>query len=132
MRKEGGWHGSRQHARLQVAEVGHACMPLCAEEGSRESCDSHCRKLTASWVREAKASNPNIETCQFYEGLEAAGAEGVMDPGVCVPSPALFAMHACVTSAGHAPALGSPRAYACPCARAAHKQGEHCSRWCLC
>ena len=58
----------------------HACMH--AEEGSRESCDSHCRKLTASWVREAKASNPNIETCQYYEGLDAAGAEGVMDPGV--------------------------------------------------
>ena len=32
-------------------------------------------------------NNPNIETCDFYEGLDAAGAEGVMDPGVCVPSP---------------------------------------------
>ena len=53
-----------------------------AEEGSRESCDSQCRKLTASWVREAKANNPDIETCQFYEGLEAVGAEGVMDAGV--------------------------------------------------
>lgn len=56
------------------------------DEGSRESCDSQCRKLTASWVREAKVNNPNIETCDFYEGLDAAGAEGVMDPGVCVPS----------------------------------------------
>lgn len=53
-----------------------------AEEGSRESCDSQCRKLTASWVREAKANSPDIETCQFYEGLESAGAEGVMDAGV--------------------------------------------------
>ncbi|CAK0735965.1 hypothetical protein CVIRNUC_000669 [Coccomyxa viridis] len=56
--------------------------PRVAEEGSRESCDSQCRKLTASWVREAKANNPDIETCQFYEGLEAVGAEGVMDAGV--------------------------------------------------
>lgn len=70
-----------------IITLGHAG----AEEGSRESCDSHCRKLTASWVREAKVNNPGIETCAFYEGLEAAGAEGVMDPGVCVPS------HACLS-----------------------------------
>ncbi|KAK9916757.1 hypothetical protein WJX75_006598 [Coccomyxa subellipsoidea] len=56
--------------------------PRVAEEGSRESCDSQCRKLTASWVREAHVTNPDIETCTFYEGLEAAGAEGVMEPGV--------------------------------------------------
>ena len=75
MRSEPGFEGTLEMS----SEI---CDCTAAEEGSRESCDSQCRKLTASWVREAKANNPDIETCQFYEGLESAGAEGVMDAGV--------------------------------------------------
>lgn len=66
--------------------------PRVAEEGSRESVDTQCAKLTAPWVR-AKASSVlanglDIEDgdipqlCDFYEGLEAAGPDGRLDPGV--------------------------------------------------
>jgi len=54
----------------------------CADEGSRESVDAKCKQLTASWVREKHVSNPEIEVCDFYETLEAAGADAVLEPGV--------------------------------------------------
>lgn len=53
-----------------------------ADEGTRESVDARCRKLTASWVREAAASDPGIETCSFFEGYERAGGEALMEAGV--------------------------------------------------
>lgn len=74
-------------------------MLLCtnAEEGSRESVDAGCMKLTAPWVRdrasqqekEQAASSDievsDIELCSFYEGLDSAGAEGRLEAGVqCV------------------------------------------------
>ena len=56
---------------------------LCpADEGSRESVDAKCKHLTASWVRERHVSNPEVEVCDFYETLEAAGADAVLEPGV--------------------------------------------------
>lgn len=78
------WNGQKNFASANIAGVFLTDKSIVerAEEGSRESCDSQCRKLTASWVREAHVTNPDIETCAFYEGLEAAGAEGVMEPGV--------------------------------------------------
>lgn len=54
--------------------------------------DAKCKQLTASWVRERHVSNPDIEVCDFYETLEAAGAEAVLEPGVYtlqVPLPSL-------------------------------------------
>lgn len=73
--------------------------PRVAEEGSRESVDAKCMRLTAPWVRErARATlcgggggdDPDaedeevadIETCAFYEGLEQAGPDGRLDAGV--------------------------------------------------
>lgn len=53
-----------------------------AEEGSRESVDAKCRRLTAAWVREKASSDPEVELCSFNEGLDAAGPEAVLDPGV--------------------------------------------------
>ena len=44
-----------------------------ADEGSRESVDAKCRRLTATWVREKATSDPSVETCSFNEGLDAAG-----------------------------------------------------------
>jgi len=56
--------------------------PTVAEEGSRESVDSGCRKLTASWVRERAVSDPSIELCDFFEGHERAGSEALLPPGI--------------------------------------------------
>lgn len=50
-----------------------ACCCL-AEEGSRESVDAKCRRLTATWVRERHVSDQDIEVCNFFEQLERAGA----------------------------------------------------------
>ena len=52
-------------------------MVCIADEGTRESVDSACRKLTASWVREAAQRNPEVETCGFFEGLERSVADAV-------------------------------------------------------
>ena len=44
--------------------------------------DAKCKRLTASWVRERHVSDPEVEVCDFYETLEAAGADAVLEPGV--------------------------------------------------
>lgn len=63
--------------------------PRVAEEGSRESVDAKCMRLTAPWVREraSAASNDDhnivdVELCDWYEGLDEAGADGRLDAGV--------------------------------------------------
>jgi hypothetical protein len=43
--------------------------------------DAGCRRLTASWVREAALKSPDIETCSFFEGHEKAGQEALLPPG---------------------------------------------------
>ncbi|KAF6250426.1 DNA repair helicase [Scenedesmus sp. NREL 46B-D3] len=54
--------------------------PQVAEEGSRESVDAGCRRLTASWVREAALKSADIETCSFFDGHEKAGQEALLPP----------------------------------------------------
>ena len=76
--------------------------PKVSEEGSRESVDARCRNLTASWVRDKakeeaeegdqkgtktktvleneKIRKSNL--CEFYEDLEALGAEAEVPKGV--------------------------------------------------
>mmetsp|Transcript_5423 Transcript_5423/g.11986 ORF Transcript_5423/g.11986 Transcript_5423/m.11986 type:complete len:760 (+) Transcript_5423:301-2580(+) len=56
--------------------------PRVAEEGSRESVDAQCRKMTASWVRERAVSDANVELCDFFEGHERAGSEALLPAGV--------------------------------------------------
>ena len=57
--------------------------PTVMEEGSRESVDAKCMKLTAPWVRERAAVDPeSVEVCDWYQGLDAAGPEGRLDAGV--------------------------------------------------
>jgi DNA excision repair protein ERCC-2 len=57
--------------------------PAVGEEGSRESVDAKCMKLTAPWVRERASSDmEDIALCNFYEGLDAAGPDGRLDAGV--------------------------------------------------
>lgn len=80
--------------------------PRVAEEGSRESVDAKCTRLTAPWVRERAAVGrgggrggggsssgrggggddiEDIETCPFYEGLEQAGPDGRLTAGAPGP-----------------------------------------------
>jgi DNA excision repair protein ERCC-2 len=56
--------------------------PRVAEEASRESVDSGCMRLTAPWVRERAKETNDIETCEFFDGLDAAGPDGRLDAGV--------------------------------------------------
>jgi hypothetical protein len=53
-----------------------------ADEGSRESVDAKCRQRTASWVRERAGRDPSAELCDWYETLERAGEDAVLEPGV--------------------------------------------------
>ena len=55
--------------------------PMVSEEGSRESTDAKCMRLTAPWVRDRR-DEEGVETCGFYDGLEADGASARLEPGV--------------------------------------------------
>eukprot|EP00232_Nephroselmis_pyriformis_P011466 CAMPEP_0182884768 /NCGR_PEP_ID=MMETSP0034_2-20130328/19199_1 /TAXON_ID=156128 /ORGANISM="Nephroselmis pyriformis, Strain CCMP717" /LENGTH=743 /DNA_ID=CAMNT_0025017989 /DNA_START=145 /DNA_END=2373 /DNA_ORIENTATION=+ len=75
--------GSVPILALGLSSRKNMCIhPKVAEEGSRESVDAKCRRLTASWVRERAVDNPDIETCSFYEQYESSGAEALLPPGV--------------------------------------------------
>ena len=52
------------------------------EEGSRESVDAKCRRLTASWVRERAEEDAQVDLCSFYEDYRNEGAEALLPPGV--------------------------------------------------
>lgn len=62
--------------------------PKVADEGSRESVDARCRRLTASWVREkhltdaASEEKPTTDLCQFFEDYEKEGPDAVLPAGV--------------------------------------------------
>lgn len=79
--------GAPKILALGLSSRKNMCIhPQVAEEGSRESVDAKCRKLTASWVRERAQTNPDIETCRFYEEHDKKGAEALLPPGECSPS----------------------------------------------
>lgn len=62
--------------------------PDVRQEGSRESVDSKCRQLTASWVREksmeqrARGDGQSHKLCDYFEEFENRGNEAVLPPGV--------------------------------------------------
>ncbi|GLC50205.1 hypothetical protein PLESTB_000354000 [Pleodorina starrii] len=97
--------GSNEILALGLSSRKNLCIhPRVAEEGSRESVDAGCRRLTATWVRERAAARggrgveaaieeggggggggsgvPDIELCEYFEGHERAGVEALLPPGV--------------------------------------------------
>ncbi|GKY97996.1 hypothetical protein MPSEU_000757700 [Mayamaea pseudoterrestris] len=52
------------------------------QESDREAVDAACRSLTATWVVEAASSNNNIETCPYFDTLQAAGESTTLPSGV--------------------------------------------------
>ncbi|KAJ0975651.1 hypothetical protein J5N97_017616 [Dioscorea zingiberensis] len=62
--------------------------PTALSSTSRDSVDSACRRLTASWVRSLAAERPpgDIETCSFFEAFDRAASGGpdavMLPPGV--------------------------------------------------
>ncbi|PRW60183.1 DNA repair helicase UVH6 [Chlorella sorokiniana] len=75
--------GAPKILALGLSSRKNLCIhPWVSEEGSRESVDAKCMKLTAPWVRERAGQDEDIETCGFYEGLEGAGPDGRLDAGV--------------------------------------------------
>ncbi|CAI9107909.1 OLC1v1007391C1 [Oldenlandia corymbosa var. corymbosa] len=56
--------------------------PTVVSAENRDSVDAACRKLTASWVRELAAANPNVPTCSFFENYEKSASEALLPPGV--------------------------------------------------
>lgn len=68
--------GSQHHTKNAIEAFEQTQQSACcwlAEEGSRESVDAKCRRLTATWVRERHVSDQDIEVCDFFEQLERAG-----------------------------------------------------------
>lgn len=56
--------------------------PSVMSAENRDSVDAGCRKLTASWVRELAAENPNIPTCSFFENYEKVSSDTILPSGV--------------------------------------------------
>lgn len=56
--------------------------PSVVSAENRDSVDAACRKLTASWVRELAAENPNIPTCEFFENYEKVSSDTILPSGV--------------------------------------------------
>mmetsp|Transcript_2113 Transcript_2113/g.5512 ORF Transcript_2113/g.5512 Transcript_2113/m.5512 type:complete len:790 (+) Transcript_2113:23-2392(+) len=77
---------NRTHKLLAVglSSRRNLCIhPTVAQESERESVDTKCRSLTASWVRKrAAGGDANVETCAFFEALEAHGTDSAMPHGV--------------------------------------------------
>lgn len=49
--------------------------PTISRYDNPNKVDALCRNLTASFVREEKESNPNVDLCEFYEGYQLTGSD---------------------------------------------------------
>ena len=78
--------------------------------------DSGCRKLTAAWVREAAQRSHDVETCDFFEGLERAAADAVRLPRLSAKS---IQRHGIVEGASKPLFITSHRKVCSP----------HCEQW---
>ena len=80
----------------QVGAAGNNVLAVClssrrnmcvhervAEESERESVDSACMRLTASWVRERAREGHEVETCSFYETYDREGSDTVVGVSCC-------------------------------------------------
>jgi DNA excision repair protein ERCC-2 len=56
--------------------------PRVMEEGDRDTVDSMCRNMTASWVRQKAQREDSNALCQFYESFEREGNDADIPMGV--------------------------------------------------
>ncbi|KAL6840992.1 hypothetical protein ACP4OV_029252 [Aristida adscensionis] len=79
---------ARSLLALGLSSRKNLCVhPQASAAAARDSVDTACRRLTASWVRERAASDPDATPlCDFYESFDRAAAAGdlasFMPPGV--------------------------------------------------
>ncbi|KAL6594559.1 hypothetical protein ACP70R_048297 [Stipagrostis hirtigluma subsp. patula] len=79
---------ARSLLALGLSSRKNLCVhPQASAAAARDSVDTACRRLTASWVREKAASDPEATPlCEFYESFDRAAAGGdlasFMPPGV--------------------------------------------------
>ncbi|AQK42104.1 DNA repair helicase UVH6 [Zea mays] len=79
---------SRSLLALGLSSRKNLCIhPQASAAAARDSVDTACRRLTASWVREKASSDPDsTPLCEFYETFDRAAAAGdlasFMPPGV--------------------------------------------------
>lgn len=82
-KKEVGEEGGKVLALCLSSRRNMCVHPRVLEEGDRETVDSLCRNMTASWVR-AKSSTVNntYELCNFYEDFNIDGSNAEIPQGV--------------------------------------------------
>jgi DNA excision repair protein ERCC-2 len=79
---------SRSLLALGLSSRKNLCVhPQASAAAARDSVDTACRRLTASWVRDRAASDPDsTPLCDFFESFDRAAAAGdlasYMPPGV--------------------------------------------------
>ncbi|EKX39162.1 ERCC2/XPD/Rad3 nucleotide excision repair [Guillardia theta CCMP2712] len=56
--------------------------PEISQESDRIAVDAQCRSITASWVRQRKEQDNNINVCSFFEGFDKHGSQSLLQPGV--------------------------------------------------
>ena len=50
-----------------------------SSETERESVDSACMRLTASWVRSRAQEGGDVETCSFYDRYDKEGSDALVN-----------------------------------------------------
>ncbi|KAF9619870.1 hypothetical protein IFM89_009652 [Coptis chinensis] len=72
---------SAQILAIGLSSRKNLCVnPNVVSGSTRDSVDAGCRKRTASWVRELASTNPNIETCQFFDNFDRMGSDNYVLP----------------------------------------------------
>jgi len=56
--------------------------PRVMDESDRDTVDSLCRNMTASWVRQRATKHAGVELCSFYESFEREGNDADIPLGV--------------------------------------------------
>ena len=53
-----------------------------SQESDRVLVDAECRKITASWVRQRREADENVDICEFFDGFDKHGSQSLLKPGV--------------------------------------------------
>eukprot|EP01138_Halocafeteria_seosinensis_P011899 gb/GECG01012161.1/.p1 GENE.gb/GECG01012161.1/~~gb/GECG01012161.1/.p1 ORF type:complete len:845 (+),score=112.20 gb/GECG01012161.1/:1-2535(+) len=69
-------HPSQEILAVCLSSRRNMCIhPTVSEESERETVDSACRNLTASWVRAKAETDSSVELCQYFEEYEKSGTD---------------------------------------------------------
>ncbi|XP_065183619.1 general transcription and DNA repair factor IIH helicase subunit XPD-like [Sycon ciliatum] len=68
---------------LALSSRKNLCIhPEVSQERDGRIVDSKCHGMTASYVRERRQQDENVETCGYFEGFDLTGKDTPLEPGI--------------------------------------------------